>query len=156
MASQPEMASVDPPGGISSSSRLVNSSVEKPLQDSAQLDAAVPQPQMPSATALPAAGGVVDESRPESSLALPPSEAESHEKPQTASTNEAMIELLLVSGSRKTFSFSTSLTISEVLAFVYKEWPEGVLQAVAGATSPDITLAGWSEQRPDKFEQLRL
>lgn len=36
---------------------------------------------------------------------------------------------LLLSGSRKRFEFRPTAKVSEVLAFVYKEWPEGELDS---------------------------
>lgn len=64
-------------------------------------------------------------------------------KPETevapGRTNDALIELLLLSGSRKRFTFSTSTTLSEVVAYVFKEWPEE-----------------WEESKPERLEQLRL
>jgi len=57
----------------------------------------------------------------------------------TPSKSETDIEILLLSGARKRFSFTTSSTVSEILAFVYKEWPES-----------------WEEKKPERLDQLRL
>merc|ERR1711939_552322 len=43
---------------------------------------------------------------------------------QSSKENQAIVEVLLLSGSRTRFHFDLSTTISEVLARVYKEWPE--------------------------------
>lgn len=67
---------------------------------------------------------------------------------------------LLLSGSRKRFTFSTSTTLSEVVAYVFKEWPEGKLKFLQSFKS-SLTLSmlpfiEWEELKPERLEQLRL
>jgi len=59
--------------------------------------------------------------------------------PVTSTSNETIIDILLLSGSRKRFNFDISMTVSEVLAYIYKEWP-----------------TAWTEAKPPSLKQLRL
>lgn len=71
---------------------------------------------------------------------LPTSKTSSVGPPESQEKGEQVtIELLLLSGLRKRFYFQSSATVSEVLAWTFKDWP-----------------AEWEEHKPRDLSQLRL